>query len=199
MHAKLTKDVKYLQRLLTFAGYPCGSIDGVRGKKTNAAAYQWLLDEEKYKRELGTFDPRTEDNLTTLIPSIQRAVREWLRDKVQPWAEREGIVVKVICGTRSFLEQDALYSQGRTTKGQKVTNVKGGGSYHNYGVAMDLGLFTAQGGYITSDAPYQALYAACNAPEGMTWGGQWKSLKDTPHYQTAAYKTVAALKKEFLK
>lgn len=198
MHAKLTEDTRYLQRLLTFAGYPCGQIDGIRGRKTNAAAYQWLIDEERYKREYGTFDDRTEDNLLTLIPSVQKAVRAWLSNKVLPWAEREGVVVKVISGTRSFTEQDRLYSQGRTTKGAKVTNVKGGGSYHNYGVAFDLGLFTPQGGYITSDEPYQALYNACSAPEGMSWGGEWKCLKDTPHYQTSAYKTISALKKEFL-
>ena len=199
MNSKLVKDTKYLQRLLTFAGYPCGVIDGIRGRKTNAAAYQWLMDEEKAKQELGTFDSRTEDNLNTLIPSLQRAVREWLKNKVMPWAEAEGITVKIICGTRTFLEQDALYSQGRTTKGNKVTNAKAGSSYHNYGVALDIGLFTAQGGYITSDKPYEALYNACNAPEGMVWGGNWKTLKDTPHYQSAAYKTISALKKEFIK
>lgn len=198
MHAKLTEDTKYLQRLLTFAGYPCGQIDGIRGRKTNSAAYLWLMDEERYRREFGTFDTRTEDNLTTLIPSVQRAVRQWLSDKVMAWAEKEGIVVKVICGTRTFLEQDRLYQQGRTTKGAKVTNAKAGSSYHNYGVAMDLGLFTKDGKYLTSDEPYKALYDACKAPDGMVWGGNWKSLVDTPHYQTEKYKTIAALKKEFL-
>ena len=198
MNKKLTEDIKYLQRLLTFAGYPCGEIDGIRGRKTNSAAYQWLMDEEKYKIDIAIFDSRTEDNLTTLIPSLQKVIREWLKDKVLVWAEREGIVVKIISGTRSFIEQDRLYNQGRTTKGSKVTNVKGGGSYHNYGVAFDLGLFNKDGQYITSDEPYKALYEACKAPDGMVWGGNWKSLKDTPHYQIAKYKTISALKKEFL-
>lgn len=36
---------------------------------------------------------------------------------------------------RTFAEQDALYAQGRTKPGAKVTNAKGGQSYHNYGLA----------------------------------------------------------------
>ena len=39
---------------------------------------------------------------------------------------------------RTFAEQDALYAQGRTKKGAKVTNAKGGQSYHNYGLAVDI-------------------------------------------------------------
>jgi len=39
---------------------------------------------------------------------------------------------------RTFAEQDALYAQGRTKVGAKVTNAKGGQSYHNYGLAIDI-------------------------------------------------------------
>lgn len=39
---------------------------------------------------------------------------------------------------RTFKEQDALYAQGRTKPGAKVTNAKGGQSYHNYGLAVDI-------------------------------------------------------------
>lgn len=47
------------------------------------------------------------------------------------------IVVFIIAGIRTFEEQDALYAQGRTKPGAIVTWVKGGGSYHNYGLAVD--------------------------------------------------------------
>lgn len=198
MNAKLTTDIKYLQRLLTFAGYPCGKIDGIRGKKTNSAAYLWLMDEEKHKVAYGTYDDRTESNLTTLIPSVQKVVRQWLQ-KVKEWADSEGLVVKIICGTRTFQEQDRLYQQGRTTKGAKVTNAKAGNSFHNYGIAYDVGIFTKDGQYLTSDQPYKALYDACKAPDGMVWGGNWKSLVDTPHYELGKYKSkIAAVKKEFM-
>ena len=39
---------------------------------------------------------------------------------------------------RSIQEQNELYAIGRTIKGNKVTNAKGGQSYHNYGLAFDI-------------------------------------------------------------
>jgi peptidoglycan L-alanyl-D-glutamate endopeptidase CwlK len=39
---------------------------------------------------------------------------------------------------RTFAEQNALYAQGRTKPGKIVTNAKGGLSYHNYGMAIDI-------------------------------------------------------------
>ena len=35
-------------------------------------------------------------------------------------------------------EQAALYAQGRTTPGAKVTNAQPGSSAHNYGLALDV-------------------------------------------------------------
>jgi len=39
---------------------------------------------------------------------------------------------------RTFAEQDAIYAQGRTKPGKIVTNSRGGLSYHNYGLAIDI-------------------------------------------------------------
>jgi len=39
---------------------------------------------------------------------------------------------------RSIQEQNELYDIGRTIKGNKVTNAKGGSSFHNYGLAFDI-------------------------------------------------------------
>jgi peptidoglycan L-alanyl-D-glutamate endopeptidase CwlK len=39
---------------------------------------------------------------------------------------------------RTFAEQDAIYAQGRTKPGKIVTKAKGGQSYHNYGLAIDI-------------------------------------------------------------
>ena len=46
--------------------------------------------------------------------------------------------VRIAQGFRTFKEQDALYAQGRTKKGEVVTNSKGGQSVHNYGFAVDI-------------------------------------------------------------
>ena len=39
---------------------------------------------------------------------------------------------------RTFKEQDDIYAQGRTKKGEIVTYSKAGQSYHNYGLAVDI-------------------------------------------------------------
>jgi peptidoglycan L-alanyl-D-glutamate endopeptidase CwlK len=52
------------------------------------------------------------------------------------WHKRESLI-RVVQGLRSWTEQDALYAMGRTAPGKIVTNVKGGYSYHNYGMAVD--------------------------------------------------------------
>lgn len=39
---------------------------------------------------------------------------------------------------RTFEEQNELYKQGRSKDGPVVTWVKGGGSYHNFGLAIDI-------------------------------------------------------------
>jgi peptidoglycan L-alanyl-D-glutamate endopeptidase CwlK len=39
---------------------------------------------------------------------------------------------------RTIKEQDEIYAQGRTKPGQIVTNARGGFSFHNYGLAIDI-------------------------------------------------------------
>ena len=71
--AQVQKDVQFWQRLLTFAGYKPGKIDGVNGRKTKAATHEWLNDAAHIKTEYGSFDDRSERNIATLIPEAQRA------------------------------------------------------------------------------------------------------------------------------
>src|SRR5688572_8244426 len=78
-----------------------------------------------------TFDERSERNLKTLLPPVQALARLFLRT-VQPAMQRKGVVVRIISGTRTYAEQDALYAKGRTRPGPKVTNAQGGFSNHNF-------------------------------------------------------------------
>ena len=75
------------------------------------------------------------------MPSVQKIFRVWYADKVKAWQEKNGVTVKIICGTRTIKEQNELYAIGRTKAGKKVTNAKGGSSFHNYGIAFDIGIF----------------------------------------------------------
>lgn len=51
---------------------------------------------------------------------------------------KHGIKLRVAQATRTIAQQNALYAQGRTAPGRIVTNAKGGESYHNYGLAIDV-------------------------------------------------------------
>lgn len=97
---------------------------------------------------------------------------------------------------RTFAEQDKLYAQGRTKPGPKVTNAKGGQSYHNYGLAIDVVLLIDRdknGTYETASwntkpdydgdgkSDWQEIVAIFKR-YGWTWGGDWKFV-DAPHFQ----------------
>ena len=70
---------------------------------------------------------------------------EDLHPTVKSMAERfvdqchaAGIDVLIYCTYRDAEAQNALYAQGRTIKGDIVTNARGGQSMHQYRVAFDF-------------------------------------------------------------
>jgi hypothetical protein len=65
--------------------------------------------------------------------------------------DRRGMAALITDGFRSFAEQDALFAQGRTTRGKIVTKAKGGESNHNYGLAVDL--YPVLDGRVLTDVP----------------------------------------------
>ena len=100
-------------------------------------------------------------------------------------AYKEKIYVQMTGGYRSIGEQNRLYEQGRTNQSKPIiTNVRGGYSYHNYGLAVDF--------VILSDDGRRALWTVnekwkrvANLAKllGFTWGGDWSGFKDYPHLQ----------------
>ncbi|SNZ17107.1 peptidoglycan L-alanyl-D-glutamate endopeptidase CwlK [Terribacillus aidingensis] len=102
-----------------------------------------------------------------------------------------GIPIIITDDFRSKKEQDKLYAQGRTTEGQIVTNVQGGESMHNYGLAIDFALQPEPGNVI-----WDMEYDGNNNGEsdwlevveiakdlGFHWGGDWTEFKDYPHLE----------------
>jgi peptidoglycan L-alanyl-D-glutamate endopeptidase CwlK len=125
-------------------------------------------------------DPRSDVAIATLLPAARRAARALLAasndGRLGP-----GIVVKVICGTRTYAEQTALYAQGRTTPGPLVTDALAGYSNHNFGIAFDVGIFN--GGVYLDDSPLYAKVGALGRAQSLEWGGDWTSFTDEPHFQ----------------
>ena len=123
---------------------------------------------------------------------IIKGLHEAMQHKVwQAYDELEmiGEDCLLVSGFRTKEEQDALYAQGRWMPGQIVTDMRGGSSFHNYGLAIDvvavgpLGLemsqrtkleWAAAGRYET----YARIFQSC----GFKWGFQmWGT--DKPHFQ----------------
>jgi len=93
--------------------------------------------------------------------------------------------IRVVQGLRTIAEQDALYAQGRTTPGKIVTKAKGGSSYHNYGLAVDLAIIIDKDGngtYETLSWDTNMAVVKVFEDAGWEWGGRWKFL-DKPHFQ----------------
>ena len=132
------------------------------------------------------FDELTERNLATLNAPSQVVFRQFLR-KLVPYMAAQGVVAKIISGTRTYKEQDALYAKGRTAPGPRVTNARGGQSNHNFGCAADIGLF--KGGDYLEDSPLYLEAGPIGESVGLSWGGRWKSIKDYPHFEALEFKS----------
>lgn len=175
-----------LQRLYAAAGFMPGALDGIWGPKTEAASREWDAEYRRIRDARGELDSRSERCIVTLLPVFQDPLREFLAGLDYPELLKGG-KVKVLSGTRSYKEQDALFTKGRSKPGKPVTNARGGYSNHNFGIACDLGFFDKLGAYITEKHPDFAVYAEAGKVAAsavhLTWGGTWKSFQDLPHYQ----------------
>lgn len=107
-------------------------------------------------------------------------------------ANTQGLSVDVQSGLRTIEEQTKLYAQGRTTSGNIITNAKPWYSWHNYGVAADVVFKSDTGGW-TWDVPDQEwhILAGIAKSYGLEWGGDFKTIKDEPHFQLTGGLTIA--------
>ena len=136
------------------------------------------------------FSKRSRDNLSTASENLQRLFNEVIKE----------IDCTVICGHRSPEEQFELYKKGRVNKDFKwivvdkskvVTNIDGRAkkSNHNYLPSRavdvvpypldwnDLNAFKKLGEVVKRKAKELGIK--------ISWGGDWQTLKDYPHYEEA--------------
>ncbi|WFD12166.1 M15 family metallopeptidase [Tepidibacter hydrothermalis] len=116
-------------------------------------------------------------NLEDLHPYVKYLAEKFIQE-----CKKQGIDVLIYSTFRSKEEQDKLYSQGRTASGEKVTNAKGGYSYHNYGLAFDcVPIINKKAQWNRTDL-YDVM-GKIGKSIGLEWGGDFKSIKDRPHFQ----------------
>ena len=142
---------------------------------------------------LETWDTATNNRIEKLHPKIRCAVKNFINQ-----VESEmGIKLRVIQGLRTYAEQNALYAQGRTTAGSIVTKAKGGQSNHNFGLAIDVA--EIKNGKIDWSEQEKILpkIAPIGKKWGFSWGGDWKSIIDKPHFEMTFGKSLSELRKAY--
>lgn len=130
-----------------------------------------------------------------LHPKIRNEVKELIEKAESKFPAT--VAVRIVQGLRTFTEQDALYAQGRTKPGPRVTNSKAGQSYHNFGLAIDFALLYDKDGNGTYETLSWDLMKDFDKDgiadwmevvdvfedAGYTWGGRFNSFKDNPHLE----------------
>ena len=116
-------------------------------------------------------------DITLCHPRLQAIASEWVKA-----CESAGLKVAIGETYRTVAEQDALYAQGRTKPGNKVTNARGSSysSQHQWGIAFDFYRADGKGAY-NEDGDFFGRAATIAKNLGLAWGGDWKSIVDKPH------------------
>lgn len=123
-----------------------------------------------------------------------------------------GIDLLVTSTLRDFEAQNALYAIGRTReqldavllhdveprRGRRVTNARGGDSFHQYACALDVVplrhgklVWGTSGNGIdedptdddTDDLELWQRVGAIGEACGLEWAGRWKRMREFPHFQ----------------
>lgn len=116
-------------------------------------------------------------NIDDLHPIVANKCRAFVSDCAE-----HGIEILITSTYRDAESQAALYAQGRTKPGKKVTNAKAGQSFHNYKVAFDF-VPIRHGKAQWNDL---ALFQQCGEIAescGLEWAGRWKAFKELAHCQ----------------
>lgn len=133
-------------------------------------------------------DANSEKKLTLVMPALADKVRlladRCLADRT---VSQVGFEIRITQGLRSWNEQDGLFAKGRTAPGPKVTNCRGGFSWHNFGMAVDL---------VPDDIAIAGFQCDWNAAHpawkqmeslareiGLESGAFWRTFIDAPHVQ----------------
>jgi peptidoglycan hydrolase-like protein with peptidoglycan-binding domain len=127
---------------------------------------------------VGDADPKGILGQSGLNPTVKNLARRTIET-----LQGQGHSPYLVEGVRSFARQNQLYAKGRTAPGQKVTYVRGGGSWHNYGLAVDIVFWNSShtGPSWDGRLPWQALGRAGKAAGFSRWMGD--SGWDFAHFE----------------
>jgi peptidoglycan hydrolase-like protein with peptidoglycan-binding domain len=151
-------------------------VDGVAGPQTWAAMSDHLGQEFSDitypvftpQIDFDLIDPKDILNDPKMNPDFVHQLHLVIRDLVD-----DGHKPRLLHGFRSFEEQKAIPRQ--------YTRAAGGESWHNYGLAADIGV---QGSNPYPDnSPFWAALGEAAERHGLAWGGNGKTIVDRPHVE----------------
>ncbi|MFB6456982.1 M15 family metallopeptidase [Chitinophaga sp. Hz27] len=138
-------------------------------------------------KQMAIFGERSINNLKGVHPNLVKVMTEAIKNTPIDFAITEGV--------RTIARQQKLYAQGRSRPGVRVTNADGivNKSNHQaksdgFGYAVDL--YPCINGKVeinavnelkTIAAHIKSVAIILNIP--ITWGGDWKSPNDLPHFE----------------
>ena len=124
-------------------------------------------------------------SLSDLNPKVAALCSEFINR-----CKAQNIDVIITSTFRDSESQNALYAQGRTTPGEKVTNARAGQSYHNWRVAFDF-VPIVNGKAQWKD---EASFIKCGEigeALGLEWAWRWTRNKEMAHMQYTGGLTLA--------
>lgn len=188
----LVDDIKWIQR------HVGAEPDGVFGPRTAGrviAELQNCGQAKAFAKDLddAAIDERSRGHIASLDPKARdRFAQLTLVGKAT--AATYGCDYVMIEGHRTWEEQDALFARR-----PKVTNARGGYSNHNFGIAADYGVFRGKSYLDDTDPKLAAQVHAAVAVHarklGFEWGGDWRALRDYPHFELSTGLTMAQKRK----
>ena len=104
--------------------------------------------------------------------------------------EEEGIDVLITSTHRDHEAQAALYAQGRTRPGRKVTNARAGQSWHNWRCAFDF-VPIVNGKARWDDLDTFKRCGEIAESLGLEWAGRWTRFPEMAHCQFTGGLTLA--------
>lgn len=126
--------------------------------------------------------------------------------KLKKKCKKKGFFINYSEGFRTADEQNELYAQGRTKPGHIVTNARGSSysSQHQWGIAVDFYLnMDVDGDGDKKDDAFNNSTEIFNKVGriaksiGLSWGGDWISIKDNPHLYLPDWGSTTGTLKKF--
>jgi peptidoglycan L-alanyl-D-glutamate endopeptidase CwlK len=130
-------------------------------------------------------------SLSDLLPPVRARAQAFLDA-----CGKQGIDILITSTYRDLDSQAALYAQGRTAPGKRVTNAKPGQSFHNFRVAFDVVPLRAGKpvwGTSGPDADLWERIGKIGESVGLEWAGRWVAFREFAHFQYTGGLSLAQL------